>query len=700
MSQENKSSDVFITLPTTHNESLKDLKWLICIDISGSTENPVNNTNVLKSEIKFVNHIVRKLNPNNNSTKFVMWDDSAMLFDYINIKNLRPSDGTSPASIFKDKNILKCIKEANALMIITDGHIGQHEVSKFAESMLKHGCHFNAVVGMIIGTNPQIKPEDVDVSVLMPSMLSNSCILYQKALEDHEILHTRVMWSSGSFKKLLNPVDIEKNITWNQVTYIDTCQLIQSHNDNSTLTFTTNKLMNVLVDCCDPRRVQEMHNSGYIPLGMNIFFNPDNLLKYEPTFEELKQYSFDRICTHFKITNKYKLLVDWFKIQMSRLVNKILVDNDDDKINFEILVNKMTHGKEARHGREIDPNTSSFIKARNQTIARRYIASDDDIEFALDDLRAVELLQYFRNMMKIMNEDSQMSDRNADFLYSASSMSTTRYSNFSSRSDFDNSVHQTPLKIKATFDNPVLWNQQFLKVCKNYTETNQDCTICCESSIPFILLRKKIKYSRVSEINMNPFEYYSPEIYCNKCADFFCLRGMDPVNVACIGTFPLIILDKIDEESRKHYLKCFSNFLNVIITNQKPTIILPRRGVKRMITDSMYNTVMTPVTGLLYYTGISGLYNSLTNKIGSSCEEVSKLINNDEEEKIDPTKINFQVQYNKIYIVLDVLAEIIKHKILTNLEELKKHNADISDCVIVLTFIDAYAKSLKKYIHE
>jgi len=706
MSEEKKSSDVFTTLPTSNSVSIKELKWVICIDISGSTEHHLANGTVLDSEIKFVNDIYKQLDVNNKFTKFVKWDNSALLFNYENINDLKPSGGTNPTSIFNKNDILQFIKQADALMIITDGNIDQHEVTNFGLTMLNYGYHFKAVIGMIIGTNPYIKPEDVDVSVLIPAMLSNSCILYQKALvpppwlgdilesppksilyqqevSSHENPKTYVMWSSGSFKKMCDPVDIVKNMTWDQVTTMNTDHVVEV---TGYILMHTNNLMNVVVDCCDPELVQEMDNEGYIPLGMNMFFNPDNLLEYQPTFEELKQYSFDRICTYFKIINKYKLLLDWFKIQMTRLINEILIDNDDDKINFECLVDKMS--KSNNYKCEQESNMSLFIKARNQTLARLYIASDDDIEFALDNPRAIELMQFFRNMIKIMNEDVKMA-----WSYKASSMSSMRYTKFSScSSSLKESVYRVPPKITATFEEPVLWNHQFLKVHKDYVGKKQNCSICCEESIPFILLRKKIKWSKTAEIDLSPFNYYSPEIYCSKCADFFFQRGKDPFNVNCVGSFPIILLDKISEESRNHYLKSFSKYVNIIIMDEKPK----QQGIKRIIADSVY-TVMTPINGLLYYTGISGLLSSLS----LSKQSMNKSIKNDEDEdiKIDPTQTNILVQYNKIYQVLIVLSENIKKKLLNDYYAL--HNKDIEfypKCSDIILFINTYIASLRQYV--
>ena len=99
-----------------------------------------------------------------------------------------------------------------------------------------------------------------------------------------------------------------------------------------------------------------------------------------------------------------------------------------------------------------------------------------------------------------------------------------------------------PKVITASFTEPYLWYTQFVRATKN-DSIKYECSICCDVSMPFIILRKKINKRKLYEFDLRPLDYFYPEFLCNKCADYFCHNKIDPVRVKCIAALPLINLN-------------------------------------------------------------------------------------------------------------------------------------------------------------
>ncbi|XWV25711.1 hypothetical protein QJ857_gp0038 [Tupanvirus soda lake] len=527
--------DAFVTLPTIASEQIKNLKVCFCIDISGSTGNNfADSCSVLDVETNFVRSFFPELT---KTPKFVAWDDQSN--NIVNISTLRPSGGTDPSCIFQNTATLDTIHDTEVAIIITDGEIGIHEINSFSRCMTNHGAHLKAIIGVIVGRRTDVKtgilkkPTDIGVSVLAPAMLSNGCILF------HNWNDTYVMSACGAFKTTWNPTDIENGITWNDLTKLNISQIVD-----------------VIVPIPDPVLESDLRRNGYIPFGAGLYFNADKLLTSSPSWDELVLMPFDRVCQYFRVTLQYEKLLQWFKIQKDRFLAEFMTD-EDDKMAVENLVKDISE-----RGRNLDPTIiSTYIRARNRTLARRYI-DDNEIEDLFDDPRLVQLMQFFRQMMQIMEEDNR--DQYEVASYTTSSISSSRYcrSSYHIPSTIAANTLTKTTTITADFTEPLKWIEQFTRLYPNHNSIQCECSICCENKIPFILFRKYIDKNNVNDILDCPTNYFYPQILCGKCAAFFCSKGADPVHTPCYAALPIVSLVG---DSKRYYLSGFTKLTNFVL---------------------------------------------------------------------------------------------------------------------------------------
>ncbi len=724
-----QDSLTLIELEPISSVQLKNLKWVVCIDTSGSTDTAIapsnqsnidTNTNIsskykyisdkyisnkntiLKCEISFVKKIITKIDKTYESVSFIEWNSTAGIFSVDTMDYIISTGGTDPACMFNNTNTMSAINNADAMMILTDGEISQREVTQFGKKMLTMGCHLKAIIGVLVGkkhntsncptpervpfnsselvpfNSSELKPAQIDVSVLVPAMISDSCILY------HDSSDTYVMWASGAFKTTWNPVDIVPETKWEEVTNL------KNYEDT--------KIMNICVNNCDPLKVQELRQKGYIPIGQNKFFNANILLASTPSWEELKTYPFDRICQYFKVTGQYQQLIEWFKSQKERFLETLLID-PEEKLDFDNMLSRMIILPPGGPGAitfsrpeypvnfrpTINNNImSSFLRERNNTIARRYVATDEDIDFALGNPEAIQLMRFFRDMMQVMQEDivdagnAQNNYSQGNNAYSVSSISATRYSSCMNNNISDNnSLFSNKCKtITARFNEPYTWHKQFKRACPDYKgyELNFECSICNEMSEPFILLRKKINKRKVNKLETYPLEYYYPSLLCKKCADYFCHMGKDPVRVPCIAALPLIRLDRVNDVIRKSYLQEFSS-----LTNQVNDYLNLESNEQNKFNykKSLYNFITTPIH----------MIGNILGKITQSIYSMSYSDDNDNDDNDDND--NEEVKNDNNDIDKDENEEKKQSDIFGQSNEIK-----------ILTLLTVLLEQMKKQFHS
>jgi hypothetical protein len=93
---ESPQTTTFIQLPSVAQKRIDTLKFVMCIDISGSTSGKLqNNLSIIENEVAIAKKIIAALGGTvETSPDIIAWDNSASVC--LNIDSLRHHGGTSP----------------------------------------------------------------------------------------------------------------------------------------------------------------------------------------------------------------------------------------------------------------------------------------------------------------------------------------------------------------------------------------------------------------------------------------------------------------------------------------------------------------------------------------------------------------------------------------------------------------------------
>lgn len=504
---------VFCMLPIADKKRLGMLKVCICMDRSGSMNGsfsstmdaekikPISSkpTTIMDVQKKFVSELSKMFNM---PPSLIEWDNKAQLVT--STETVTPRGGTYPSCIFQNGQTCGAIKESDVMVLLTDGEIDVGEIQHFGKCMIEQGTHLKAIIGVIIGP-PKASPAQVNISVLVPAMLSNGCILWHDGKKNY------VLWSSGIFRTEWKPVDIELWTQWRDVTTVSPEQ------------------MNILVPIPDGSQERCFTQKGYIPFGAGLFFHPEKLLGSSPSWEQLLEMPFDRICQYFRVTQRYGELLEWFKLQKDRFMAEFSIDATDrqkvDQMIYEIQ--NLSHCANRRTIAAVSP----YVILRNNTICQQY-ADVDDMTFA--DPRIVQLMKFFRSMMQVMDEDNRTQYQSSGYTTVVSSPS--RYTAYSA-------VPRMSIETMALdFTKPFGWFRKYSRLFPSHGSTKFECTICYEEDVPFVLVRKRFRTDTIEELCNNPSNFFYPQTVCSKCAEYFCIQKLDPVRQPCVAAIPLVNL--------------------------------------------------------------------------------------------------------------------------------------------------------------
>jgi hypothetical protein len=608
------SVSAFITVNPVETKLLRDLKIGFLIDNSGSTDTAlVGNYRYIDVEKNFVKSWLEHL-----SQPYVIIEWNSQCRQITDINTIQPDGGTSPSCLFTTPQTKNLLKDLDAIVFLTDGQIGIRDVNSFAKEMLKDGIHFKMIIGVVVkrrsnGTGytsaPAVRPADIDISVLAPALISNSCILM------HNSNTSFVMWSSGSIQSQLNPCVIEDSTTWEQLT-----------------TVTVAGLLNLRVPIEDPVAIPR----NYIPLGSGLYFSPDIFLQSSPTWDEMLTYPFDRICHIFKIINGYDNVLAWLNGQKDRFLREFGLDAQEENQVQQIIDRGIGPTRFRRNTLEL----SQYITSRNRFLVNRDTQMED-AEALVENPRARQLVGFFRRLFEVMQEDQEMlnqTNQHNQTSFTTGAYSSSRYSILApagsipaTGSAYSRAVTGPP----TTFSDPMRWFRKFSAANPDQvaTFTKCECSICCEDSVPFVLVRKHFNPQTINNVATNPGEYFYPGILCDKCATFFCKKGKDAFRVDCYAAIPLIRL--ATPEIQSDYVEKFGALLSAATsdseTKQVLSLILglirkrftePQVGetIVKMVfdlTNIQLPSSQNNLTNSIYRLG-SGIYNGFANTLSRS----------------------------------------------------------------------------------
>lgn len=532
MEEINQSIKPLIQLTPQKTVPLKDHKVGFFIDNSGSTSSTfVDDTRFGGSKDSFLDVERAFVSSFQNllpfRAKIVSWNSTALLVT--DLSKIYPGGGTRPSSIFQNDNTYQMMKEIEVAIILTDGNIENAEIRAFGNEMSKKCLHLKAVIGIVVGRRTSSEepvrlrsPQEIDVSVLVPAMISDSCILF------HNVNDSYLMWSTGSFKDHLHPPDIGPSTTWSDIKSVS-----------------FEELANIPLPMYDDKLGSSICQ-GYIPLGSGLLFNPQLLLDSDPSWDELQNMPFYRICQYFRVTQKYDKLYEWFSRQQKRFCNEFLT-NINDRVVVDDLISQIRNSTNPSH------LIHSYTQIRDGSIINRYREDpeifDSRIISLIPDERVRKLLNFFKMMNRVMIEDKQTQRQGSS--YTTSSISQSRYISVPAQTTINT--------ISASFHEPFRWLMQYRAYSPKHQTPLIECSICIEKSEPCLLVRQKFSKSSLGDMIDQMWNYLCPQVVCCRCADYFCQVAKDPHRQPCLAALPIVDLSYVDVSI---YSKCFSSLVD------------------------------------------------------------------------------------------------------------------------------------------
>ena len=525
----------FVQLESKSETFLKDLKVGFFIDVSGSTSDKFNDagtSTVLDVEKQFVNEIINKLAT--DVPPVVAWSNHAR--NISDISCLNSAGGTDPVAILNNESTYATLKDCDVAVIVTDGQIDGHAIRDFGDSMIGKATHLKAIIGVIVGRRssrmqPGVmkKPQEINVSVLVPAMVSNGCILFFNSYK------TYIMWYSGCFGTAWKPTDIDDTVDWPAVTTVEK----------------TLDLTHVKIPIHDPNEEIQLREAGYIPFGSGLYFNPTLLLLSKPTFTELQSYPMHQICQYFRVTHQCDKLRNWLAEQKENCTKNLLPIDEDDTLNK--LANEVKLPCSERNRNVVE----SFCKSRDLAVSINYVNSGEkSLPTNYGNNRVATVAHFFDNLIYEVSED--LRNQHVGASYTCRSISNSRYCGNSPPAQRRINTKSNSQSGPVYFDKPLKWLEKFENENPTHSSTQLPCGICMDNGVPFVLLRKIITKNDILDMVENPLTYFYPQHMCAKCSEYFCIRKKDPVRQDCIAALPIVNLQ--NDNSLKNYLECFGQF--------------------------------------------------------------------------------------------------------------------------------------------
>ena len=377
--EEPKFTKPLITLPTNSNQHVKDMKAVFCIDNSGSTKSKLrDNQTILSKEIE----MAKTFGSFFSNSKYISWNNNSSIIDDDCLDFIKSDDETLPSCLFSNRASANIIKESEILIIMTDGEIEATEINSFGQNILEHGSHLKVIIGIIFGSQKKYTPGNTNISVLLPAIITDGCILFFDGLELY------LMYKSGSYNTNISAIEITAEKSWSQITKC-----------------TIETITDITIPIPDEKQKRELFLEKYIPFGGNcLFFNSNILLSCKPSWNILFDYPFDKLCNYFKIIQKCEALDKWFS-ELKNLFFKSISKDDIDAKNMEMILIVQDSDKKGRvdlcQSSKLDPiDREKYINTRNAALIKRYANNIEELENLITDEKIKKYLDSFHKYQK------------------------------------------------------------------------------------------------------------------------------------------------------------------------------------------------------------------------------------------------------------------------------------------------------------
>lgn len=481
---------------------LKNLKCCFCIDTSTSTNSKfADKYTILDIEKIFCSKMEKYLN---YKPKYISWNSFSQVVS--NMDELYPQFCTLPNCIFDNNDTLNELVDTQIMILITDGEIPCSEINKFYQCIKKYSYIFCGIINVIVGRrtnsiNTMISPNDINISVLSPGMINNSCILF------YNTKNIYAMKTNGCFSSW-NIHNITDDTNW--------CNI-------STQSFEEIANTKISIENMSLKKSYIEHN--YIPLGNGILFNPTILLESNIPCSKLMNLPFEIIFLHYKLTNSSYKLFKWLECQKNNYIND-LIEKYDKKYTEE-------------------KSLENFLQLRNISLIDKHF--NDNINDLLNTNINKECILFYKNSLNSIY-NNYLNENNSNS-YVMKNITKNYYVN-------DKYLQNNDI-IDMNFFN--IYN------CYNWRnnhniERNYKCHICNNDTIPIILLRDMINNDYYDKILC----HYCSAFYCITMIDPIGKKFIMPIPLLSndelfsdeyLNCFRKIVSHQINKIQLLHFIK-------------------------------------------------------------------------------------------------------------------------------------------------
>jgi hypothetical protein len=368
---------------------------------------------ILEAEISFVNQLASGI-----ESEFVSWNSNAQCLD--NLVNVCTNSGTET---------FKVLQRSDVIVMLTDGEIPAKSVHGFFNQMCKFGDHLKGAICVIMIKDRVENPFDLNISVLMPLMLSDSLLIGLKGSDIY------LLWSGGFFARQFKTLPITKTTQWSDLEIM-----------------TMDDLRDSQINFVDENSHNDLRSRGYISFGGGNYFDCQNFLKLKPTMFEFINLPLDKIRIFFKTNGQIEKLFIWMSNQFDRLITTNI---------FLPLKESMK-------------NPQIFKNNRDTLIAIRYGHSLKNIP-QYKDTQIAEFVEVIVKYLGILSSDLEES---SDVSFTSGNLSGIIGNPFP-KSDYK----------YVNFTKPFLWYDTYRNLNSSIKTPLSNCSICAVKSIPFILIK-------------------------------------------------------------------------------------------------------------------------------------------------------------------------------------------------------------------
>lgn len=450
-----------------------------------------------------------------------------------NIKDLSMTEYGSRnlklSNIFKYNEFYNVVRIMDVMILITfTDYTSDYDIELFAYYMRKKALNLKAVILVFVERRTDnkgkiiLKPSDIYSKMLkfVPIMNTNGCILF------YNTKNIYVIWSNGCFKSNWNPVEFTMNS--------------DEWKDNVFSQINFDHIANINLPFYDENTLNQLSENNYISIGPGMFLQPGLLINGNLKTQQIRymlKIPFTNICTNFVLDYNINETIAWLNKQkklLQQILNFLnsapLLDQSEETLEKNVLnLLNTLNTMEIRIKNEFDMFTQRFMVQLENTLIDNGLLRYIPVPL---NWSAITL----NNNLDVQDEIQLFDDFN-EVSHPVVNIDNVKVGIFKSIWKDIVKIVEKCEKVSTSIYDPR----------KNMANPHiVRCSICCDTRVPFILIRKHLRENELISCE-NVMEYCYNAVVCFNCTINCLVKGKDPARNAIHTALPLITLDNLKE---------------------------------------------------------------------------------------------------------------------------------------------------------